>query len=1366
MRRSLCLCCALVGLVAAVGANGQTPFSLSENFNSYAHLSTPTGWTCISNNAAYPPAVFTQDPDGWGMTVDYGASWTGPGRLNLIHPGQNQDGRAAAAWYNGAGAHSGDYPIQLTNQAIRIEFDLILRSGNVCSPADGGVIALMPVTTSVADAVNKIGVGGGGVSWGGLDGLAIEFDVWYNTEEAGLDPPGADQNNHVGLDVYALWNPGGRGTDRLPSLITNVDVVGAGSIPRMVTTGDGGQPVHFTIFYNDPAEGGTGKVRVYLKVDPATGGAGYSYGMDDPVGQPYGIMVLEGCVGAWPAEFPTAVFGVTGSTGGCNAVHQVDNIVVNTTVLSDPGTACDPIDVPIASLPTPVPLNPAGKAADCPATLPNPAVDGWDVKVYSYVRNWNNYLGPAAYWLQYAETHGLVAANLHAQKDVNYADVNGCGGHNGGKRQMPGVNSADYYGAVFKGWICFPEAKDYFFNVSSDDGFCCVIGTGTTNQVIGYFDAGRGCDAGTTFGVTVSEPGVYPIQIIYWEGGGGSGIEFSRVVAIPDQLLLGPKYVLVGNTRPEGMPDHPVIYGSSLGAIPMDILASVPPHGVDVLASQKIQGAVVGGEQKFNLKVVKAPTDWSWGGMAYDEEGDEVISAQRMLEAMPNVAYPVTTASGLNYTDWTIHLHVTVSGSAGNWTYSNEVWDAPYETEGGMIPNNEQFPGITPVLGPIPWGFDAGANPGPPASDYYLSADGYGVKAWGYANFPRAGRYYLWLRSDDNFTLKLGNQTIYSGAGTNYEALPINLAEAGVYAITVEFAEFGGDAYLEFGEATYGDGMVVLNTATDPNAITVWTEATIPADAPMPEPRGIRITADRKVANVGQEGELGWNAKLVKELPEFAALVAIDGDYRGTALAENSLASIPVPFGTELTDTSLTLNYSDHGTDGITRASGIFTASNGYPDRDVNAFDPSGTVILPTAENEDFVVSATGYILFPEAGAYALNINGDDGGNLWIAGQRVTWFRDPTGPRDYWYHSIWVDEPGLYDIRADVFERGGGFAMEVFQYIADPANPAATKRVLINGGSTVSVYRTLTAAPASTAHANPVRLPASASAGRIKDAADPGFKVQTVNATFNISGYGDWDWDRNVFRDNISGTELLDAVLLGIPSLNEQGTMGVTAITETVDFGDNTFPGMSGFTDPNLVTGTNEEDFAVRVTGYLALTKGGHVLSVSTDDGFKMWMGGTTPHLDGNVVGESGPLKGASERYFYVVADQDGLYKFEIDMNERGGGEDLHFKEFIVSIDGTITPEIVNVGNAAKVFQTVTPCPIPFADTDGDTDVDQSDFGVWQQCFTGDAGEMAAGCSCLDQDDDGLINATDFAAFQNCYTGPEIPWTATANCPG
>ncbi len=69
-------------------------------------------------------------------------------------------------------------------------------------------------------------------------------------------------------------------------------------------------------------------------------------------------------------------------------------------------------------------------------------------------------------------------------------------------------------------------------------------------------------------------------------------------------------------------------------------------------------------------------------------------------------------------------------------------------------------------------------------------------------------------------------------------------------------------------------------------------------------------------------------------------------------------------------------------------------------------------------------------------------------------------------------------------------------------------------------------------------------------------------------------------------------------------------------------------------------------------------------------------------------------------------------------------------------------------------------CNLPFADADGDHDVDSADFGVWQQCF-GPAQSLpasAAYCSCFDQVADGHINEADLGLFLKCATGPNVTW--------
>lgn len=80
--------------------------------------------------------------------------------------------------------------------------------------------------------------------------------------------------------------------------------------------------------------------------------------------------------------------------------------------------------------------------------------------------------------------------------------------------------------------------------------------------------------------------------------------------------------------------------------------------------------------------------------------------------------------------------------------------------------------------------------------------------------------------------------------------------------------------------------------------------------------------------------------------------------------------------------------------------------------------------------------------------------------------------------------------------------------------------------------------------------------------------------------------------------------------------------------------------------------------------------------------------------------------------------------------------------------------------NQLKLVESGMPCNTPFADSDGDSDVDQADFAVFQMCLTGVGGGVPAGCECFDRDEngagDGDIDQTDWDRFEACATGPGI----------
>jgi hypothetical protein len=81
------------------------------------------------------------------------------------------------------------------------------------------------------------------------------------------------------------------------------------------------------------------------------------------------------------------------------------------------------------------------------------------------------------------------------------------------------------------------------------------------------------------------------------------------------------------------------------------------------------------------------------------------------------------------------------------------------------------------------------------------------------------------------------------------------------------------------------------------------------------------------------------------------------------------------------------------------------------------------------------------------------------------------------------------------------------------------------------------------------------------------------------------------------------------------------------------------------------------------------------------------------------------------------------------------------------------------------LYSKTSSCHDPFADADGDADVDQSDFAVFQACFTGSGATVADACRCLDWNSDTHIDQLDLVAFENCASGPGI--TASKDpCPG
>lgn len=77
-------------------------------------------------------------------------------------------------------------------------------------------------------------------------------------------------------------------------------------------------------------------------------------------------------------------------------------------------------------------------------------------------------------------------------------------------------------------------------------------------------------------------------------------------------------------------------------------------------------------------------------------------------------------------------------------------------------------------------------------------------------------------------------------------------------------------------------------------------------------------------------------------------------------------------------------------------------------------------------------------------------------------------------------------------------------------------------------------------------------------------------------------------------------------------------------------------------------------------------------------------------------------------------------------------------------------------------FWVIPECPAMPADYDGDCDIDQGDYALFEACASGSGYVYAGDCGTRDFDHDGDVDQADFSSFQRCYSGEDMP--ANPNC--
>lgn len=230
---------------------------------------------------------------------------------------------------------------------------------------------------------------------------------------------------------------------------------------------------------------------------------------------------------------------------------------------------------------------------------------------------------------------------------------------------IPGTTgSGDYFVMEFTGFLELP-AGTVRFGVNSDDGFKLTIGTGINPAIqalqLLILDGTRGF-GNTEANITVSQAGIYPFRLLYWENtGANSGVEFYTFA--PGQTS-GSRYLVNDRSQPNAIKAYRELIGN-----PPSILTATPSltSYVDVSGNA---GAVPPAPYMW-AEVLDGATALNPASVVFTLDGNALTPAITRNDSISTIAVQAPLlAPGSTHTNVLSFADASGTRSTNTWTFT------------------------------------------------------------------------------------------------------------------------------------------------------------------------------------------------------------------------------------------------------------------------------------------------------------------------------------------------------------------------------------------------------------------------------------------------------------------------------------------------------------------------------------------------------------------------------------------------------------------------------------------------------------------------------------------------------------------------